>query len=166
MNVNLPALSMRSDPYFIKNPDETTNNFTKKNVEDAAETLELKSELSIDELKEMLKGYDFTSISTNELADVGSLLVKSGLIDGDVSMFFIFGNKETDETGHQTGKDVKFNAVAMFNQMLGDRQESELNAIKSFREISSHLTRANHVLAALSYFANSSQTSLSVNVEA
>lgn len=166
MNIYFSALSMKSDPYPINNPLETTNSFTKTNVDDAVDVLELANKLSVGELKSALKEYDFTSVSTHELAMAGSLLYESGLIEGDVASFFTSGRMAHDETGRPTETDVKFNAIALFNQMLEDRYASGFKGIEGFTEITKSLTRANHILGALSYFAKSAQSELSVSVYA
>ena len=166
MNIYLPALSMKADPYFVKNPLETTNSYTKTNVDDAVDTLKLGGKLSIDELRNSLKGYDFTSVSTYELSQAGSLLFENGLIGYDEAHFFTSGSMAIDDAGHQTGKDIKFNAIAMFNQMLDERLAHGRTEAAGFHQITRGLTRANHVLAALSYFAGSGQNDLSISIKA
>jgi hypothetical protein len=64
----------------------------------------LKGEGLIGDLKELIRGHDFTSISTNELAKVGSKLYESDLISEHVVCIFISGNMTTDKKGHQTEK--------------------------------------------------------------
>jgi len=166
MNINYQALSMKSDAYFIKNPLEVTNSYTKANADDAVDVLKLNDKLSLEELKDSLKGYDFTSVSTYELAMVGSLLRENGLIDNYVSIIFTSGSMATDENGHQAGADVKFNAIAMLNQMLEDRLAHGTTEGAGFHEFTKGLIRANHVLGALSYFASSVQSDLSVSIQA
>ncbi|NUT75329.1 hypothetical protein HNO86_09770 [Pseudomonas sp. C1C7] len=168
MNVYFSNQSMRSDPYLIKNPLETTNSFTKTNVDDAVDALKLKSnsELSLEDIKETLKKYDFTSISTKELAEVGSLLFKNSLIGGVVAHFFTSGRMAYDDAGLPAGTDVKFNAVALFNEMLDDRLTHKRTEAEGFHELTRNLTQANHILGALSYFVNSPQGDISVNIEA
>ncbi|MCP2019848.1 hypothetical protein [Pseudomonas laurylsulfatiphila] len=166
MHINYPALSMKSDAYFIKNPLEVTNSYTKTNADDAVDVLKLNDKLSLQALKDSLKGYDFTSVSTYELAMVGSLLRESGLIDKYVSIIFTSGSMATDENGHQAGAHVKFNAIAMLNQMLEDRLSHGTTEAAGFHEFTKGLIRANHVLGALSYFANSVQSDLSVSIQA
>jgi hypothetical protein len=165
MNIYFP-LSMKADAYIINNPLEKTNSYTKSSADEAVDTLNLANKLSIDELKDSLKGYDFTSVSTYELAMAGSLLFENGLIGYDEAHFFTSGRMAFDEAGRPTGTDVKFNAIAMFNQMLEDRLSHGRTEAEGFHAITRGLTRANHVLGALSYFANSGQGTLSVNVEA
>lgn len=166
MNVNYPALSMKADAYYIKNPLEMTNSFTKKNADDAGDVLVLNDKLSLETLKESLKGYDFTSVSTYELAMAGSLLYEHGLLSDDVAHFFTSGRRAYDETGRPTGTDVKFNAIAMFNQMLEGRLADNSTQAEGYHRITKGLIKANHVLAALSFFANSAQSDLSVSIQA
>jgi hypothetical protein len=155
---------MKSDGFVIKNPFETVNGFTKTTADDAIHALNLTSELSIENLKSSLREYDFSSVSGHELAMAGSLLYESGLIGDEVAHFFTSGRRAYDETGHPTGTDVKFNAIAMFNEMLVDRLANSEGEAKGFHEITRGLIRANRVLGALSYFANSAQSELSVSV--
>ncbi|MNI03762.1 hypothetical protein D3C73_566690 [compost metagenome] len=166
MNIYYPALSMKSDAYVVKNPLEITNSYTKTNADDAVDALRLNGELSLDELKDSLRGYDFTSVSTYELAKVGSLLRENGLIDNYVSIIFTSGSMATDENGHQAGADVKFNAIAMLNQMLEERLAHGTSEAAGFHEFTKGLIRANHVLGALSYFSSSVQSDLSVSIQA
>lgn len=163
MNVQLPTLSMKSDGFVIKNPFETVNGFTKTTADDAVHALSLTNELSIENLKSSLREYDFSYISSYELTMAGSLLYESGLISDEVANFFTSGRMAYDEAGRPTGTDVKFNAIAMFNEMLVDRLENSKGEAKGFHEITRSLIRANHVLGALSYFSNSAQSEISVS---
>lgn len=166
MNINYPALSMKADAYFVKNPLEMTNSYTKTNADDAGDVLKLNDKLSLEELKDSLRGYDFTSVSTYELAMAGSLLFEHGLLGDDVAHFFTSGRRAYDETGRPTGTDVKFNAIAMFNQMLEERLADGDAQAEGFHRITKGLIQANHILGALSYFANSAQSDLSVSIQA
>lgn len=167
MNVNLPALSMKADAYVVKNPHETTNSYTKKSADDAVDTLKLFGESSLGVLKDLLRGYDFTSVSTNELKKVGRMLYHDDLIDTHMYDFLSLGNMAFDERGHKAETDVKFNAIAMFNQLLEERQAiGRTESASSFHEITSALVRVNHVLGALSFFATTTQNHLAVNIEA
>ncbi|PYY72000.1 hypothetical protein CRX42_03200 [Pseudomonas jessenii] len=167
MNVNFPALSMKADAYVVKNPLETTNSYTKKNAEDAVVVLKLFDESSLGELKDSLRGYDFTSVSTNELTKIGQTLYHDGLIDIYMYDFLSLGNMAFDEFGHKAETDVKFNAIAMFNPRLEERQAiGRSESASMFHEITRALVRVNHVLGALSFFANTTQNHLAVNIEA
>ncbi|MFW0759393.1 hypothetical protein ACN1C3_32550 [Pseudomonas sp. H11T01] len=173
MNVKItsPIMSKQADAYVIKNPKETQNAHTITNTDEAARILNVSGEASINELKNFLKGYDLTSISTNELAKIGSKLQESGLIDRGVAAQFVSGNMACDSNGQQTDKDVKFNAIAMFNQMLTENQDyARANpasaAQDSFKYVTQALLGANKVTNALSYFAHSSQNNLSVSERA
>ncbi|CAI8760014.1 Exopolyphosphatase [Pseudomonas sp. IT-P253] len=169
--IRMPVLSMQADAYVIKNPRETKNAHTITHGEKAAEVLGLTSESLIGELKDLIKGCDFTSISTNELARIGSRLGELDLIDDHVACAFISGNMTTDKYGRQTEKDVKYNAIAMFNQMLGDNKAYARTwpmyaQQESFKIITRALLGANQAINALSFFANSAGSDLSVSIQA
>lgn len=71
MAVLLTAEQMRytkaSNPLQIKNPEQVVNTFTITEESKASDTLKLRKQESIDDLKAFLKDYDMTSITTNEL---------------------------------------------------------------------------------------------------
>jgi hypothetical protein len=171
MNISIrtPVLSMQADAYVIKNPYETKNAHTITNATDAADVLSLKSESAIGALKDMIRGCDFTSISTNELARIGSRLCELELIDEHVACAFISGSMAFDKNGLSTGRDVKYNAIAMFNQMLGDNKayarEWPMYAHQdSFKTVTRMLLGANQAINALSYFASSDRNDLSLSI--
>lgn len=167
MIINYPALSMRVDPYVVNNPRETTNAYTITEADKAESTLNFTSKFSIDDLRSSLKGYDFTSITTDELVEVGAIFYENGLIESGVFGFFISGNMAFDETGHQAARDVKYNAIAMFNQMFEERLAiSGSYSNPGFHEITNDLLRTNHTIAALSFFAGSDQKDLSISIKA
>lgn len=167
MDVQLSALSMKTEAYVVKKPLETTNNYTKKNVDDAAQALDVTNKFSMGELKKLLQGYDFTSVSTNELTKVSYVLYKNDMIDIHMYDFLSLGNMAFDERGHKAETDVKFNAVAMFNQLLDERKViGKTEPATSFHEITRALERVNHVLGALSFFARSDRDDLSISVKA
>jgi TRAP-type uncharacterized transport system substrate-binding protein len=168
--IRMPVLSMQADAYFIKNPREIKNAYTVTSAADAAGILGLTSESLLDELKELIRESDFTLISTNELARIGSRLSELDLIDRHVASVFISGNMTTDKYGHQTERDVKYNAIAMFNQMLGDNKAYARTwpmyaHQESFKVVTRALLGANQAVNALSYFSNSAINNLSVNIK-
>lgn len=168
--IKTPALSKQADGYFIKNPGQTTNAHAITNAQIAADVLKLTSDTLIGELKDLIKGSDFTSISTNELAGVASKLAALGLIDEYVHCYFISGNMAVDKNGQQTGKDVKYNAIAMFSEMLDDnraysREWPVYAQQESFKVVARALLGANQVINALSYFAYSTSSDLSISVQ-
>lgn len=171
VSIRMPVLSMQADAYFIKNPKETTNAYTVTTAQDAAEVLNLTSGSLISELKNLIRDCDFTSISTNELSRVGSRLLELDLIDGHVASIFTSGNMATDKSGHQTERDVKYNAIAMFNQMLDDNK-ANLRAWplyahqESFKLVTRALLGANQTINALFYFADSSRDDLAISIHA
>lgn len=169
--IRTSALSKQADAYFIKNPHETNNAHTITDAKDAAGVLNLASDTLVGELKDLIRGYDFTSISTNELAKIGSKLYEIELIDGHVASHFISGNMAFDQYGRQTEKDVRYNAIALFNQKLGDNKAYASNwpmyaHQESFKEVTRALLGANQVINALSYFSRSTRNDLSISIQA
>ncbi len=174
MNVTLGASALASskqaNAYVIKNPNQVTNSFTITDKDKASATLKLSDEDKISNLKNFLKNYDMTSISTNDLAKIGTLLYENGLIDQSVNSQFISGSMAFDANGQQTDKDIKFNAIAMFNEMLADTKgvakanpEFVLEGQDGYKVALNALVGANQVINALAYFANSSHSNLSVD---
>ena len=167
MIINYPPLSMKVDPYVVNNPGETKNAYTITEADKAESKLNFTDKYSIDDLKSSLKGYDFTSVTTDELVEVGAIFFEKGLIDSGVFGFFISGNMASDENGHQAARNVKYNAIAMFNQMFEERLAiSGSYSNPGFHEITKDLLRTNHTIAALSFFAGSDQNDLSVSIKA
>lgn len=171
VNIRMPVLSMQADAYLIRNPKETENAYTITDAQEAAGVFSLRDKALIDELKNLIRGYNFTSISTNELAKIGSKLSELDLIDMHVACIFISGNMATDKFGHQTEKDVRYNAIAMFNQMLDDNKAYARTwpiyaHQEAFKGVTMALLGANQAINALSYFSNSSRDDLSVSIQA
>ena len=171
LTIGTASVSKQAAAYVINNPRETKNAFTVKSTDEAANILKISDSKAIADLKDSLKGYDLTSISTRDLATIGSKLYESGLIDESVASRFTSGTMAFDKDGQQTDKDTKFNAIAMFNQMLGDitklgHAEPASMAQQGFKNSISSLVAANHVVNALAYFVNSAQSDLSVKERA
>ncbi|WP_248801096.1 hypothetical protein [Pseudomonas sp. MWU13-2105] len=167
------ASSKQANAYVIKNPNQITNSFTITDKAKAAATLNLSSESDINQLKSTLKNYDMASISTNDLAKIGALLYQNGLIDQHVESQFISGNMNFGANGQQINKDVKFNAIAMFNEMLIDTKgiakanpEFAMESQAGYKVALHSLVGANQVVNALAYFSNSPHNNLSVNERA
>lgn len=155
----------------IEKPYEVRNQFTVKEEWEASGILEKAGVVVERELKEMIKKLDMTAISTKELALLGAKLSEAGLINSDATSLFIEGNRDCDINGQPIRRDVKFNAVALFNQ----RYEGQLEFNKKqpawadhieLKSILDDIKLSNHLLAALSYFADSSKGSLSFNIRA
>ncbi len=165
------ALSKQAAAYVVKNPNETTNAFTVKSTSEASDILKVSTTKAITELKDALKGYDLTSITTRELQTIGSKLYENGLIDSSVAGQFIGGSLAFDVNGEQTDKDTKFNAIAMFNEMLADTRSvgsksPQVQGQQDYQRVVATLVSTNQVVNALSYFVNSAQNDLSVNEQA
>ncbi|NWB98360.1 hypothetical protein HX882_20895 [Pseudomonas gingeri] len=165
--------SKQSNGFVVKNPNQVINSFTIRDKDSAAATLKLNGTDQINQLKDLLKNYDMTPISTNDLAKIGSMLYQNGLIDEQVDSMFISGNNAFDANGQQTDKDVKFNAIAMFNEMLTATQgvakanpEFAMESQQGYQVALHSLVGANQAINALAYFSNSPHSNLSVSERA
>lgn len=132
---------------------------------DAKNALPLASPELIERIKEAVRGMDMTSVTTEELSKIGGMLHQSGIIDSEVVGAFISGIGEFDDSGRQINRDVKFNAIDVF-----DKNYQATKAIAGSNEGTKHaasvLLRANHVLNALGFFARSTNFEISLNIEA
>ncbi|MBF6029720.1 hypothetical protein ICY20_18375 [Pseudomonas sp. P115] len=175
MAILLTAEQMRytkaSNPYQIKNPGQVTNQFTITEASEAAQTLKLNDREDINSLKTFLKGYDMTSISTDELRDVGRRLYKSEMISYRSFGMFIVGNGANDDNGRPTQTHVKFNAIALFNEKLEDtiaffKSEPALSKSEGATDHLQGMVDANHAINALAYFVNSNSSNLAIDERA
>lgn len=175
MAILLTAEQMRhtkaTNPYQIKNPGQVSNQFTITEASKAAETLKLEDRREISELKNFLKAYDMTSISTDELRAVGRHLYNSELISYRSFGMFITGDGANDAFGKPTDTHVKFNAIALFNEKLEDtlaffKKEPSLAQSEGASDHLQGMVDANHAINALLYFANSKSTDLSIDERA
>ncbi|KTB60961.1 hypothetical protein RJC98_10230 [Pseudomonas allii] len=175
MAVLLTAEQMRhtkaSNPFQIKHPEQVVNKFTITDASKASDTLKLGNQQSIDDLKAFLKDYDMTSITTNELKEVGGRLYDSGVIDADAFHMFISGLGAFDANGKQSETDVKYNAIALFNEKLEDylsfvESRPDVRRSQGIPEYIRGMFTANHAINALAFFANSSRNELSIDERA
>ncbi|MBC3197085.1 hypothetical protein [Pseudomonas poae] len=169
MMLTIPnTLSKQSDGFLIKNPTKTTNVYTFTEEAKAADELKLSQQDQVAELKAFLKDYDMTSISTDELKVVGRRLYESGIIDVSAFGVFTYGNGEFGADGHQANTDVKFNALALFDEQLEDylgfvKSNPSVGRSPGIPEYIQGLFDANRAINALAYFVNSSRDDLSVD---
>lgn len=175
MAILLTAEQMRhtkaSNPFQIKNPGQVTNQFTITEASKAAETLKLSDSKEIVELKAFLKKYDMTSISTDELKVVGSLLYKNEMISRRAFGMFISGDGASDANGKQTDTHVKFNAIALFNEKLEDtiahfNSDPAIPRREGATDYLQGMVDANHAINALAFFINSNSSHLSIDERA
>ncbi|AZF16065.1 hypothetical protein [Pseudomonas sp. R3-18-08] len=172
MRVILPnTLSKQENAFVIKNPEKTTNSFTITNATTAADELKIRHQGELAELKEFLKKYDMTSISTDELKKVGRRLYESDIIDASAFSMFTLGDGAFDADGHQTDTHVKFNAIALFDEKLDDylafvKSNPGVGRSQGIPEYIQGMVDANRAINALAYFANSSRPDLSVEERA
>ncbi|BDB19493.1 hypothetical protein cym2001_28580 [Pseudomonas sp. CYM-20-01] len=168
LNVSYPPLSKQTDAYAIKNPQQVTNAFTITEASEAADTLKLGDQEKISQLKEFLKDYDMTSISTDELKKVGRRLYDDGMISQRAFGMFISGDGASDANGRQTNTHVKFNAIALFNEKLEDtraffKSEPMVAMQDGAMDHLQGMVSANQAVGALAYFVKSANNDLSIN---
>ncbi|MBA6041532.1 hypothetical protein SAMN03159398_04954 [Pseudomonas sp. NFPP02] len=172
MRVVMPnALSKQADAFVIKNPEKTTNTFTFTEESKAVDELRVWQQTHLADLKQFLKSYDMTSISTDELKVVGRRLYESNIIDANAFGVFTFGDGAFDANGKQTNTQVKFNAIALFNEKLDDyldfvKSNPSVGRSQGIPEYIKGMVDANRAINALAYFSNSSKNDLSVEEHA
>lgn len=175
MAILLTAEQMRytkaSNPFQIQNPGQVKNQFTITDEAKATSTLKLSDKDDIAQLKTFLKSYDMTSISTDELKVVGRKLYDNGMISRRSFGMFIAGDGASDENGKQTNTDVKFNAIALFNEKLEDTlahfdSDSTIAKREGAMDYLKGMIDANHAVNALTYFVNSNNNKLSIDERA
>lgn len=162
-------ISKQHPGYQIKEPKKVVTDFTVKDDSQAAKALQLKDDAQIAELKSFLKKYDMTKITNTQLKEVGAKLFDSKLISEQAFSVFIDGTRATDKNGFQADLDVKFNAIALFDQRLTEqtswlpeytqKQKSE----PLFWPWRQGMIDANRAINALAYFANSPRNDLSID---
>lgn len=171
LNVSYPPLSKQTDAYAIKNPNQVTNAFTITEASKAVDALKLSNEEKISQLKEFLKDYDMTSISTDELKMVGRRLFDDGMISERAFGMFISGDGASDANGRQTNTHVKFNGIALFNEHLEDtvayfKSDPRISKREGAMDHLRSMVEANQAINALAYFVKSANSDLSINERA
>jgi len=162
---------MQTNAIVIKNPDKVTNAFTITDESKAVDELRMWRQDELADLKEFLKKYDMTSISTDELKKVGRRLFESNIIDEQAFFIFISGDGASDANGRQTNTHVKFNAIALFDEKLEDylafvKSNPDVGRSQGIPEYIQGMIDANRAINALAYFANSPKNDLSVEEHA
>ncbi|MBA1294403.1 hypothetical protein G7025_13640 [Pseudomonas lurida] len=172
MRVTIPNVrSMQTNAIVIKNPDKVTNAFTITDESKAVDELRMWRQDELADLKDFLKKYDMTSISTDELKKVGRRLFESNIIDEQAFFIFISGDGASDANGRQTNTHVKFNAIALFDEKLEDylafvKSNPDVGRSQGIPEYIQGMIDANRAINALAYFANSPKNDLSVEEHA
>lgn len=172
MRVTIPnVLSKQTDAVVIKNPEKVTNAFTITEESNAVDELRMWQQDELADLKAFLKKYDMTSISTDELKQVGRRLFDSKIIDENAFGMFTMGDGAFDVDGRQTNTHVKFNAIALFDEKLDDylnfvKSNPDVGRSQGIPEYIQGMVDANRALNALAYFVNSSKGDLSVEERA
>lgn len=172
MRVTIPnALSKQTDAIVIKHPEKVTNAFTITEESKAVAELRMSQQGELADLKDFLKKYDMTSISTKELKQVGRRLFDSNIIDEQAFLIFISGDGASDANGRQTNTHVKFNALALFDEKLEGylefvKSNPDVRRSQGIPEYIQGMVDANRAINALAYFAHSSKDDLSVEERA
>ena len=174
MAIMLTAEQMRytkaTNAYAIKNPEPRTNAFTVTEESVAANTLNLDETQKIIDLKKHLKDYDMTSISSDELRKVARVLFDNEMIDIHAFAVFAGGNLATGADGRPTDTDIKFNAIALFNERLEDYnnflEKNPADVKEDTLRWRKGMIDANHAVGALAYFVNSSRGDLTIHEQA
>jgi hypothetical protein len=165
-------LSKQDPGYKIKDPQKVVTDFTVKNDAQATKALKLTNNEQIADLKSFLKKYDMTHITNMELKEVGSKLYDAKLISEQAFSVFIQGTRAVDKNGHQADLDVKFNAIALFDQRLEEQtawlptyseKTKQEPLFGAWRE---GMIIANQAISALAYFAHSSRNDFSIDERA
>lgn len=171
INITKNQTSKAADGYLIKNPIQVKTKFSVNSESEAATSLNIKDQTKTNEIKSFLKNYDMTNISTNELKKVGETLFNNHLINDNVYSSFIGGNMAFNDKGEQTDLDVRFNAVAMFNEILTDNDNFRSGSPQYAGQSSAMYAReglvgVNQAINALAYFTSSSGENLSIHEKA
>lgn len=172
MRVDIPNIrSKQTDATVIKHPEKVKNSFTITEESKVIDELRTMPQRELADLKDFLKKYDMTSISTDELKQVGRRLFDSKIIDEQAFLIFISGDGASDANGRQTNTHVKFNAIALFDEKLEDyldfvKSNPDVRRSQGIPEYIQGMVDANRAINALAYFANSSKNDLSVEERA
>ncbi len=173
MTITSAAAQSKASPgYVIKNPNKVITDFTVTNEAKAAKALNIESKEQIIDLKQFLKGYDMTRISTDERKIVGRKLFENDLITEEAFSVFLYGSMAFDKNGRQTDTHVKFNAIALFDERLEDHKgflesySDQAKREKGFLPWKEGMTIANQAINALAYFIKSSRYDLSIDEKA
>ena len=168
--LNEAPLTKATQAYVVKNPNQVTNAFTVNDESVAAATLKLIDKEKIDDLKSFVKGFDMTSISSDDLKKVGRALYKNDIIDFESYGLFMSGNLTTDEKGYRINTDVKFNAIALFSERLEEYttflKDYPVHVNTFTRGVQKGMITANHALAALAHFSVSARNDFFISERA
>lgn len=146
------------------------------NIKDAKEALGNLDDSKLNEIKNTVKGYDFTNITQADLALVARTLYNNNLISEDSAFRLTRGNLEFDESGQQISN-KPFNALEVFSKQLKAQQDyaagegkngysKESGGYGAANKMVRDQAQATQVVFALSYFSNSNSSKIEVNEKA
>lgn len=147
--------------FKIRNPEVVENEFTMESEEVATEFMHDMGIFDLDKVKELVAGLDMTSVSTRELSVLGHAIYWMGYKFDDALSFVSQGNMDSGLDGMPRNQDVKFNAIALIQEQLENHsallKDSFYRSDKGYVRIVDSVVNANHLVAALSYFAQTGQ---------
>lgn len=138
-----------------------------RNDTEASKALGTNDAESLANFKEFVKGYDFTSITQKELAEISIKLYNNNLIDLETAGHLILGDANFNADGTQI-IDTKFNALELFSSNLEGQKKwassaTSVEGIYNSRAEVAKTNKAVGVLFSLAYFSNSNAFSIGVN---
>ncbi|WP_312904262.1 hypothetical protein [Stutzerimonas nitrititolerans] len=140
------------------------------NDKEASTALGTSDAKSLAKIKEMVKDYDFTSITQKELAVLSLELYENELIDLQTASHLSLGDANFNADGTQI-TDTKFNALELFTHNLEGQLgwASSAGTAESIYNAKAEVAKTNKAVGALfsfAYFSNSNATSIGVNEKA
>ncbi|MCG6539534.1 hypothetical protein MCB86_05505 [Pseudomonas sp. KSR10] len=141
-----------------------------KNDKEASTALGTSDAKSLAKIKEIVKEYDFTSITQKELAVLSLELYENELIDLQTASHLSLGDAKFNADGTQI-TDTKFNALELFANTLEGQQgwASGASTAEGIYNAKAEVAKTNKAVGALfsfAYFSNSDATSIGVNEKA
>lgn len=115
-------------------------------------------------LKEQLSSVELTSISQEELANVGGLLFQRGLINESVLGALVLANADFDASGNQQNTDKKFDALEYFDHQLTESSKQLALGDLAYASGNDQLRQVNQVLGVLNFFTHSDARKLGLDL--
>ncbi|MNR22703.1 hypothetical protein D3C85_1396720 [compost metagenome] len=141
-----------------------------KSDAEASKALDTDDEKNLAKIKEIVKGYDFTSITQKELAELSVKLYNKELIDLETTGHLSLGDANFNADGTAI-TDTKFNALEVFSNNLKGQKiwASGATSVEGIYNAKAEVAKTNKavgVLFSLAYFSNSNASNIGVNEKA
>lgn len=148
-------------------PVRARSDHTIKSDAEASKALGSEDAESLAQVKEIVKGYDFTAITQKELAELSVKLLNEELIDLETAGHLALGDANFNEDGKMI-TDTKFNALEFFSASLEGQKSwaSGATSVEGIYNAKAEVAKTNKavgVLFSLAYFSNSNASQLGVN---